>query len=70
MRAILNPLPVGALLKYLQGRLAARTYRRGSIVLSCRVFPVAGIRYRCADGPWEDSLLGAIQAWRRKEHAK
>ena len=66
----LNPLPIGQLLKWLQGRLAARTWRRGQIVLAARVFPTLGMRYRCGNGPWRDSLLAAIQEFRRTENAK
>ena len=49
--------------EWLSNLLALRHHARiATIPLTIRTFAFAGTRYRCANGPWRDSLIEAIRA--------
>ena len=46
--------------------LLDRHVRTATVPLTVRTFTFRGIQYRCANGPWQDSLIEAILAHKRK----
>lgn len=49
-------------MQWLSNLLALRCIRSATVPLTRRDFAISGPKYKCANGPWRDSLAEAITA--------